>query len=241
MKSTGDFVYLVTSNKAPRYRVVRTPLKEPNFSAAEVVLPESDIVLASVHASADAVFVNASRNGSGVIVQIDPAQKREPKPLVLPEGLAGYVAETSPHFSEIYVSTESWTKGGALHSFSPASGRYEVSSLQPKGAFDDVPGYAYREVEVPSHDGAMVPLSIVYKEGIAMDGSNPLLLSGYGAYGSIRYVNYNPVNLAWLNAAASWQSPTFEAEARRASRGILLDRKRRSPTRGRISSRAPST
>jgi prolyl oligopeptidase len=73
-----------------------------------------------------------------------------------------------------------------------------VSTLQPKGAFDDVPGYTSREVEVPSHDGVPVPLSIIHKEGIVFDGSNPLILSGYGAYGSIRYVNYSPLNLAWL-------------------------------------------
>src|SRR4029453_16295936 len=63
---------------------------------------------------------------------------------------------------------------------------------------DDVPGYTSREVEVPSHDGAMVPLSIIYKEGLKLDGTHPLLLSGYGAYGMIRHVDYSPLNLAWL-------------------------------------------
>jgi prolyl oligopeptidase len=193
-----DFVYLITSDKAPRYRVVRTPMESPDLQSAEVVLPENDLVLSSVHASASAVFVNATHNGSGMIVQLDPAGNLAPKHLALPQGLTGYVSEASPHFPDIYVSTEAWTKGGALHSYSPSTGEFSVSNLQPKGAFDDVSGYAFREVEVPSHDGALVPLSIVYKEDVPLDGSSPLLLSGYGAYGSIRYVNYNPVNLAWL-------------------------------------------
>jgi prolyl oligopeptidase len=43
-----------------------------------------------------------------------------------------------------------------------------------------------------------VPLSIIHKEGLVFDGSSPLILSGYGAYGSIRHAGYNPLNLAWL-------------------------------------------
>jgi prolyl oligopeptidase len=194
----GEFAYLVSSKGAPRYQVVRVALERPNFSAAEVVLPESELVLTSVSASKDEVFVNATRNGTGVIVQLDPKREQTPKPLKLPQELSGFVSESSPHFSDIYLSTESWTKGGALYSFDPAKGEFRVSELQPKGAFDDVPGYTSREVEVKSHDGVLVPLSIIYKEGIELDGSNPLLLSGYGAYGSIRYVNFSPLNLAWL-------------------------------------------
>src|SRR6266702_7199348 len=40
-----------------------------------------------------------------------------------------------------------------------------------------------QEVEVPGHDGAMVPLSIVYRKGLPLDGSNSCILEGYGAYG----------------------------------------------------------
>jgi prolyl oligopeptidase len=194
----GEFIYLVTSHGAPRYQVVRVPLERPDFKTAEVVLPESELVLTSVSASKDAVFVNATHNGSGVIVQLDPKRDRKPKRLALPQDLSGIVTEASPHFSEIYVSTEAWIQGGALYSYDPTNGKFQVSSLQPKGDFDDVPGYTSREVEVPSHDGALVPLSIIHKEGLALDGTNPLLLSGYGAYGSIRYVNFSPLNFAWL-------------------------------------------
>lgn len=194
----GDTVYLVTSHNAPRYQVVRTSLVEPDFTKAEVVLPESELVLTSAHVSKGAVFVNATRNGSGVIVQLDPERKREPKRLSLPRDLTGYVSESSPHFSDIYVSASSWTRGGGLYSYDSANGEFKRSDLQPKGAFDDVPGYTSREVEVPSHDGVMVPLSIIYREGLVLDGSNPLILNGYGAYGSIRYVNFSPLNLAWL-------------------------------------------
>jgi prolyl oligopeptidase len=194
----GDYIYLVTSKDAPRYKVVRTPLAKPDFAKAEVVLPESELVPTSVSSAKGALFVNATKDGSGVIVQLDPENKLPPKRLSLPHDLTGGIAEASPYFPEVFIDTAAWTKGGALYSFDPATQKFTPSDLQPLGAFDDLPGYTSKEVEVKSHDGVMVPLSIIYKEGAKLDGSHPLLLSGYGAYGSIRHVGFSPLNIAWL-------------------------------------------
>jgi prolyl oligopeptidase len=194
----GGFVYLVTADQAPRYRVVRTPVAQPDFAKAEVVLPESDLVVMSVHPAKDAVFVNTTLNGAGVVVQLDPTGSRPPKRLAPPPHLTASVAEASPHFRDVFIATESWTRGRSLHTFDPARSEFQRSPLQPQGKYDDVPGYASKQVEVPSHDGALVPLSIIYREGVAFDGTAPMILNGYGAYGSIRTEGFSPVNLAWL-------------------------------------------
>jgi prolyl oligopeptidase len=54
------------------------------------------------------------------------------------------------------------------------------------------------EVSVKSHDGAMVPLSIIHKKGVKLDGSNPTLLYAYGAYGITEEPSFGPTRLAWL-------------------------------------------
>src|SRR5262249_21474671 len=54
------------------------------------------------------------------------------------------------------------------------------------------------EVEAPSYDGARVPLSIVHRKGMAKDGRNPALLSGYGAYGGTEEAAFDPTQPAWL-------------------------------------------
>jgi prolyl oligopeptidase len=194
----GDHVYLMTSSGAPRYRVVRTPLADPNFARAETVLPESELVLTSIECARDSLFVNATRNGSGVVVQLDPAGKQPPSRLRPPHDLTAGVFEASPYFADIFVSAESWTRGGALYRYDPAKREFQPSPLQPKGAFDDVPGFTSKDVEIPSHDGVLVPLSIIHKEGLSLDGTAPLLLNAYGAYGSIRRAGFSPMNLAWL-------------------------------------------
>ena len=93
------------------------------------------------------------------------------------------------------------------------------------------------EVEVPGHDGTMIPLSIVHKKGIPMDGSNCCVLEGYGAYGisssprfSIRY------SVAKRGVVLAFAHPRGGSE--KGKNGIRRVTRRRSQTRGRILSRA---
>src|SRR5205814_2433501 len=48
------------------------------------------------------------------------------------------------------------------------------------------------------HDGAMVPLSIIHRADVKLDGSNPTLLYGYGSYGITEEPYYQAMRLAWL-------------------------------------------
>ncbi len=38
-------------------------------------------------------------------------------------------------------------------------------------------------VKVKSHDGVLVPMVILHKKDLKLDGKNPLIMSGYGAFG----------------------------------------------------------
>jgi prolyl oligopeptidase len=40
-----------------------------------------------------------------------------------------------------------------------------------------------KEIMVPSHDGTLVPVSIIYNKNTKLNGDNPVLMVGYGAYG----------------------------------------------------------
>jgi prolyl oligopeptidase len=53
------------------------------------------------------------------------------------------------------------------------------------------------EVKIPSHDGTLVPLSIVHKKGLKLDGTNPTLIEGYGGYAISLTPFFSPTQLAW--------------------------------------------
>lgn len=51
-------------------------------------------------------------------------------------------------------------------------------------------GYTCSRVWAPSHDGVRVPLTVIHKEGLPLDGSAPALLHVYGAYGQVSLAPY---------------------------------------------------
>ena len=59
--------------------------------------------------------------------------------------------------------------------------------------------YFTERLWAPADDGKEVPISLVYKKGIKMDGSNPLLLYAYGSYGSSTDPYFSSNRLSLLN------------------------------------------
>lgn len=98
--------------------------------------------------------------------------------------------------------------------------RYEYTSLvTPRCVFDydmgtrartlrkqtpvlggyDATRYETRRVHAVSHDGVKVPISVVHRKGIALDGKNPMLLYGYGSYGIIIEPSFNSERVSLLD------------------------------------------
>lgn len=194
----GDQMYLCTSRNAPRFRVVRTDLDSPQFAGAEDVLPPMKSVVRGLTATKDALYVSTLSGGMNKIVRVD-YETNTPTLMEYPEGApSGGIASASGDLDGLFVTATSWTKRSGIYAYDPKTNSYTETGLNPEGKFDEVAGYEAYEVEVPSHDGVMVPLSIMHKTGMKMDGSNPTLISGYGSYGSASSASFDPQRLAWL-------------------------------------------
>ena len=89
----------------------------------------------------------------------------------------------------------SWTKPPLLYEYDPAQKKVNDTGLQPLHPVD-MSGYESVEVKAKSHDGALVPLSIIYRKNVTRDGSHPALLEGYGAYGVTLDPNFLAMKLA---------------------------------------------
>lgn len=93
--------------------------------------------------------------------------------------------------------SRAYTHAPQLYTVS-VDGKLYNTGLQPAGKYDSPKDIETREVLVNSHDGARVPLSIVYRKGTKLNGSSPTLLQGYGAYGFSWEPRFDVARLAWL-------------------------------------------
>ncbi|MDH3216955.1 MAG: prolyl oligopeptidase family serine peptidase [Candidatus Krumholzibacteria bacterium] len=193
-----DDIYLQTFNNAPRFKVVRTSLKKPDFVNAELVYAHETGVVDYISRSKRALYVGVKDAGVDKPFRMAFGGDGTFERFELPNRSSGWITSANPVVDGVLVFTNSWTKGSVYYAYDPDGGTFADSGLQPKGKFDEVPGFESVEVMVKSHDGVMVPLSIIHKIGIELDGTHPTLMHGYGAYGYSWYVYFDALRLAWL-------------------------------------------
>jgi len=192
----ADDIYLLTYRESSRFSIVRTRLGAPDTAAATTVVPASERVLIDLHAAKDALYIEAREGtvkrllrrtwGAGNATQI-----------ALPvEGSVRLMASW-PELDGAILAAGGWTRARQIYAVNRA-GKVANTGLQPLGRYDAPEGLVVTEVKVPSHDGALVPLSIMHRADVKLDGSNPTLLYGYGSYGFSEEPNYTPTRLAWL-------------------------------------------
>jgi prolyl oligopeptidase len=193
----ADDIYLLTSADAPRFRVARTLLRSPDFNRAEEIVPAGDAVVQSIDTADTGLFVGQLADGASRIVRVGYDKNDRLQKVRLPEGFSSaHVVSATPLTAPLIV-TSAWTKGSAIYRYSSADGLIDTR-LQPRGKFDDLNEYESVEVLAPARDGAKIPLSILCKRGLKLDGQRPTLITGYGGYGFTLNARFDPTNIAWL-------------------------------------------
>jgi len=192
----GDDIYLLTAQNAPRYQLIKTRLGSPDLDTAEVVIAPGEMVLSNVVAAKDALYVDALQDGLNKVIRV--ASDKTTEVLNTPRAGAGYISSVSPEVDGILLYETSWIQGGVRYAYEPAAGAFTDTGMVPVGKFDNLEGFVAKEMLVTSHDGTQVPLSILHRADLKMDGSNPTIVYGYGSYGFPMDVFFSPLRLAWL-------------------------------------------
>ena len=199
LAAQGDTLFLMSHKGAPRYKVLKTSLSKPDLATADVVVAPGQSVVNAIAAAKDALYVRKMNGGNSELFRVDYAPNAKAQQVALPfvGDLDGLV--TDPRLPGAVFSLGGWTRFGGYFAFRPATSKVFDTGLQPQGKFDNPGPLVATEVQVKSHDGTMVPLSIVHKKGLKLDGSNPTIVYGYGAYGIPQTPFFRPTWLPWFD------------------------------------------
>jgi prolyl oligopeptidase len=191
-----DELYLLSYKNTPRFRVLRVDAKNPDLASAREVVPAGQAVITGIAAARDALYVQLLDGGIGRLLRVDYKDHSRSE-IKLPYNGAIFDWATDSREAGVLVGLHSWVKPPGYFVLASSHSALTETVLQPRSAIA-VSAFESVDVAARSHDGAMIPLSIVYKRGLKRDGGNPALLLGYGAYGFPLQPSFNARSLAWL-------------------------------------------
>jgi prolyl oligopeptidase len=193
-----DSLWLLTHKDASHFKVIHTTLSHPDLSHAVAVVPPGDAIITTLAAAQDALYVQLRDGVVGRLLRIRYEAGSRPEPVALPFDGSVELYSTDVRVPGVVFALTGWTRSERIYEYDPRTKSVTDTKLRPAGPFDTPEDVESVEVNVKSQDGTLVPLSIIYRRGLRLDGSNPVLLNGYGAYGSSLDPSFDPTNLAWL-------------------------------------------
>ena len=194
----GDDLYLLSHKGASRFKVLKLDLKEPDLAKASMVVPPSESVVTGLAAAKDALYVRRMNGSTSDLLRVPYTAGAKPVAVKLPFDADIAALATDVRVPGVIYEAGAWTRYGGFYSYDPRTSKVTDTGLQPQGPYDNLDELVATEVKVPSHDGTLVPLSIVHRKGLKLDGANPTILYGYGAYGISQTPSYGPTFLPWF-------------------------------------------
>jgi prolyl oligopeptidase len=196
----GDRLFALTHRDASRFRLIETSVANPDLARARTLMAGEPGVLTGLARASDALYVSRRDGTVSRLFRLPLAKGTRaagaPREIKLPISGSFEMSGTDPRLPGALLSLNGWTRGVQI--YEAGANGVTNTGLQPRGRYDALPDFVATEVLVKSHDGALVPLSIIHKRGLKLDGTAPTMLWGYASYGFTEEPWFSAWRIAWL-------------------------------------------
>ncbi len=186
LEEGGDLFFVLTNaDGAKDFKIMTAPLADPTRANwSELVAHEPGRLILAILAFRDFLVRLERKDGLPRIVVRDRATGHEHTIAFEEEAyslslLGSYEFETDV----MRFSYSSMTTPAEVFDYDMRTRERVLLKTQEVPSGHDPHRYVTRRLMAASHDGALVPVSLLHRRDIALDGSAPLLLYGYGSYG----------------------------------------------------------
>jgi prolyl oligopeptidase len=172
-------LYVMTDDGAPKYQLIAIDLNNPAKENWKIVIPEKNEVLTSISMLGGKIIANYMKDAHNVIQFFDP-EGNYLYDLEMPilGTISGFWGKLEDSIT--FYTVTSFTTPATIYKYDIGNNKSEEYN---RSAIDFDPGlYEVKQVFYTSKDGTKVPMFIVHKKGIKLDGTNPTLLYGYGGF-----------------------------------------------------------
>ncbi|WP_138431445.1 prolyl oligopeptidase family serine peptidase [Fodinibius saliphilus] len=195
LHSEGDRLLIYTNLNAQNYRIAETTIDKPNPESWDTLISESEHVLNSASTAGGYLFLNYLEDAKSKVKQLtlDGEHVRD---IDLPAigSARGFGGESED--TELYYTFTSFTYPSTVFRYDIESGTSELYE-QPDVAFHP-DQYETKQVFYESKDGTEIPMFIVHRKGVELNGNNPTLLYGYGGFNISLTPSFSTRWISWL-------------------------------------------
>ncbi len=181
-----DRFYVMSNEGAQNFQLLETPIDDTSKAAWKVVVPHrDDVLIENFSVFTGHVVVNEKQNGIDRVEVIDRSNGGSHE-ITFDEATFTLSAGSNVEYDSTVFryDYESMTRPLSVYDYDMNTRKADLFwQKEIPGDFDPDNYYSER-LFAEAREGTQVPVSIVYRKGIELDGSNPLLQYGYGSYGS---------------------------------------------------------
>ncbi len=196
----GSEIFVSTNHGAPNNHVIRLDLNKVDLAKPidqqwKVLVPETSSLLETASSGGGKLFLTYLQDVSSHIYQYSYDGEKEieiPLPAVgTASGFGGWADD-----KEVFFTFTSFTYPPTIYRYNIADKK--VTDFRKSSVKFNPDDYKTDQVFFKSEDGTKVPMFIVYKKGIEMNGKNPTLLYGYGGFNVNLTPGFSAGRLAFL-------------------------------------------
>ncbi|WP_287459348.1 S9 family peptidase [Sphingomonas sp.] len=180
----GDTLFIHTNDTDPMWRLATAPLAAPG-EWTELIAPSATFYMTGVECYRDFFVVEGREDGLDQIAIHRYDTPTQGQRIAFPE--ASYTAGLgdNPEYDQtvLRLGYESMVTPGTVYDYDTATGALTALKVQEIPSGYDADKYRTERLKIAARDGTLVPVSIVYPVDFPKDGSRPLYLYAYGAYG----------------------------------------------------------
>ena len=197
-----DTLFVISRMDAPRGKLMKLSPVDISLGEAKVIVPEDKDTIVSdfydyapIVATPACLYVTYQLGGPSEIRVFDYQGQRQSGPEILPVSSIGQIVAVHDN---ILFQNSSYLEPSAWYLFNQDKKTTDKTALVTKSPVDFSDCEIVREYAT-SKDGTKVPVNIIRRKGIKLDGSNPVLLTGYGGYGVSRVPRYSALRRVWID------------------------------------------
>ena len=197
----GNKFYIVTNWNAKNFKLMETLVDATSKENWKDLIPHREnVLLEGIEIFKDYLVINERENGLTKLRVIKWEDNSEHYIDFGEQTYTAYISTNREFDTEILrYGYSSLTTPNSTYDYNLSTKEKTLLKQQEVVGEFDPNNYHTERLYATADDGKEIPISLVYKKGLEKDGSNPLLLYGYGSYGASQDPYFSSVRLSLLN------------------------------------------